>query len=97
ELDEDQAASASSRATAILASAVGAVKERKKATAIGVAAIAFLVLLATVSSAWSESALVQTAGGTAVAPVTTSTSLIPTAASPALAAKDAEITPAIAT
>ena len=87
EIDEDNAASARARAAAILASAVGAVKERKKATAIGVAAIAFLVLLASVSSAWSESALLQTAGATAVPPVATPTPSIPTAGLSASASK----------
>jgi TonB family protein len=96
EIDEDEAASASARVAAIVASAVTALKERKKATAIGVGAIAFLVLLASVSSAWSESALLPTTRATALPQATTPTRVIPTAGLSASAAKDAEITPAAA-
>jgi TonB family protein len=97
ELEEDEeGATATPRAAAIIASAVAAVKERQKATAIVIAGIALVVVLASVSSAWSESAAVQTAVATAATPGGTQTALIPTAGPSASLAKVADVSPAVA-
>ena len=96
--EEDQAAAAATpRAAAILASAVAAVKQRQKATFIGVAAIALLVVLATVSRAWSESpasgsAGGESAGGTGPTPLASVAAADPSAS----LAKDLEKAPATA-
>jgi TonB family protein len=97
ELEEDEEGwTATPRAAAIIASVVAAVKQRQKATAIGVAAIAFLVVLASVSSAWSESAVVPPADGTAAPSGSSPTARTPTGGPSASVAKIAEITPAVA-
>jgi TonB family protein len=97
ELEEDEEeTTATPRAAAIIASAVAAVKQRQKATVIVVAGVALVVALASVSSAWSESAAVQTAGETATPSGTTPTTLLPAAGASATVAKDAANTPAVA-
>ena len=95
ELDEDEeAGTATPHASAFIASAVAAVKQRPKATVIGVVVIATLVTLASVSRAWSESAAFEAVGGTAEPSRANSISLIPTADSASLA--KAENPPAVA-
>ena len=96
ELEEDEeTAVATPRATALIAAAVAAVKQRQKATVLGIVGIATLVTLATVSRAWSESAALEPAVRTAEPLRAISTPLIPTGASAPLA-KDAENPPAVA-
>jgi TonB family protein len=96
ELDEDEeAAVAQPRAKVIIASVVAAVKERQRATAVGIVSIATLVILASVSSAWSESGAFETAGRAAEPSRAIATPLIPTGSSVS-PAKDAEKTPAVA-
>lgn len=95
--DEEAPPPATTRVAEIIASAVAAVKQRQTATAIGVAAIVLLVLLASVSRAWSESSAPETASAPSTpASGTTSTALIPTAGLSVSLAKRAEDTPAAA-
>src|SRR5215210_3538325 len=82
-------------ATALIASAIAAVKQRQKATAVGIVVIATLVTLATVSRAWSESAPLETPSGSAESARTVSTPLIRAGSSASLV-KDAESAPAVA-
>lgn len=54
--DADEEAIPKSRAAEMLATAMAALKQREKATLVSVMAVSLLVVLATVSRAWSESA-----------------------------------------
>jgi TonB family protein len=92
--EDDETAVATPRAAAIIASAVAAVKQRQKATVVGIVGIAALVTLASVSRAWSESAAFE-AGASAEPSRAISTPVIPTAASTS-PAKDSENPPAVA-
>ena len=96
ELEEDEeTAVATPRATAFIAAAVAAVKQRQKATAVVVVGIATLVTLGSVSRAWSESAAFEPSGRTAEPSRAIATPLLPTGSS-ASTETAAEKTPAIA-
>ena len=74
--DQEETAVPSRRATEILSSAVVALKERQKATVVGVAAIGLLVVLATVARGWSE----PTASASQISPAAAIGSTLPAAA-----------------
>lgn len=96
ELEEDEeAAVATPRAAAIIASAVAAVKQHQKETVIGVVGIALLITVASVSRAWSESSAPSAASQAAEPARVNSAPLLPAATlSPSLAPAAAN-TPAV--
>lgn len=97
ELDEDEETAASTpRAAAIIASAVAAVKQRQKETVIGIAGIALLVTLASVSRAWSESAASRTAGGAPAEPARVNSNPVVPAAGLSASVTTTAQTPAVA-
>jgi len=92
---DEETALATPRAAELIASAVAAVKQRQKATVLGVVGVAILITLATVSRAWTGSAAFDAAGATAGPSRAIATPLIPTVAS-ASPAQDSEQPPAVA-
>lgn len=99
ELEDDEGvATTTPRAAEFIASAIAAVKQRQKATVIGVSAIALLVVLAGVSRAWSESPEAGAAEGGSNPDGTSSTPLATVAAAttPASLARELEKAPATA-
>jgi len=74
--DQEETPASSRRAAEILASAVAGLKQRQKATMVGVAAVGLLVVLATVARGWSE----PPASASEISPAAAIGSTLPSAA-----------------